>query len=167
MQDKNFLIFVAEYMYCRKSQIPIFVSHGKHQRNTFQPDRCCHSLCCACFDHNRHTWSSHSNPVGLHRQGQGMEKEEEDISTAASGRATRKKRKAQGTVPDNPGNNHSNNLVGNIFVLQKDQQLWLLWSSIRILSWQAGQNVIRHAMVSTILPFYYSTFLLFYGSSYK
>lgn len=23
-------------MYCRKSQIPIFVSHGKHQRNTLQ-----------------------------------------------------------------------------------------------------------------------------------
>lgn len=57
-----------------KSQIPIFVSHGKHQRNTLQPDRCCHSLCCACFDHNRHTWSSRSNPVGLHRQGQEMEK---------------------------------------------------------------------------------------------
>ena len=34
-----------------------------------------------------------------------------------------KKRKAQGTVPDNPCNNHSHNLVGNIFVLQKEQQL--------------------------------------------
>ena len=40
---------------------------------------------------------------------------------------------------------------------KKEQQLWLLWSGVRILSGQARQNVIRHAMVSTILPFYFST----------